>query len=423
VANLRLRQGVLALGAATMVFGIATPVGAASRAAAVSQPGLSATTIRVGQVDTLTGPVPGLFEGAEDGTQAYLDYINSMGGVNGRTIKLDVGDDAFSGANYTTQTQQLVNKDFALVGGFSLFDDSGVPAIKAAKIPDVTESLSAARSLNQYNYSPDPLIVGGTRLGPFQYYKKQFPNAVKNVGTLYSSYGAAEVQTQADLSAMKSIGYHVDYQRIIGLFDSDFTADVLKMKAAGVQMVYIVGMQVAQMADLAKDMAAQGFKPQIFSSNGVAYDSSYIPGAGNGANGTETDMQSAMYLGQDAKSVPAVALFDKWLKKVNPHAHVDTFALYGWASAQLFVQALKADGANPTRASLLTQLNKITTFDASGLTAPGNPAQKVPEKCWLLVKVQNGNWVRTSPSPKSGFVCNPSGYYYPAGYKPFVRNN
>jgi len=36
-------------------------------------PGVTATTVTVGQVDDLTAPLPGLFKGAEDGTQAYFD--------------------------------------------------------------------------------------------------------------------------------------------------------------------------------------------------------------------------------------------------------------------------------------------------------------------------------------------------------------
>jgi ABC-type branched-subunit amino acid transport system substrate-binding protein len=51
-----------------------------------SSPGVNATTVTVGQVDDLTAPLPGLFKGAEDGTEAYFDYINSLGGVNGRKI-------------------------------------------------------------------------------------------------------------------------------------------------------------------------------------------------------------------------------------------------------------------------------------------------------------------------------------------------
>jgi branched-chain amino acid transport system substrate-binding protein len=422
VPDRRLKGAVIALGAAALSLSLAAPSGAAT--AAVGSPvGITATTINVGQVDTLTGPVPGLFKGAEDGTQAYLDYINSKGGVNGRKIHLDVGDDKFSGANYTTATQQLVNEDFALVGGFSLFDDSGVPAINAAKIPDVTMSLSSARETDQYNYAPVPLVPGSAALGPYKYYKKAYGDAYKHVGTLYSNQGSAESQTLTAFSAMESIGYHVDYQRVVGVFDSDFTADVLKMKSAGVQMVIIVGMAVTQVADLAKDMAAQGFKPKLFASSGTSYDANFIPLAGSAANGHEVGVFTALYQGQDAKVVPAVALFDKWMKKVDPKFPIDGYAVYGWTSAELFVQALQAAGASPTRASLLAQLNKITSFDGGGLLAPGNPAQKIPESCWFLAKVQNGQWVRTSPSPKSGFLCSPGGYYYPKGTKKFVRSN
>jgi ABC-type branched-subunit amino acid transport system substrate-binding protein len=419
----RCKRGFVALAAVALSLAAATPSEGANSPSSGSQVGLTATTINVGQVDTLSGPVPGLFEGAKDGTQAYIDYINSKGGVNGRKIRLDVADDAFSGNNYTTETEQLVTKDFALVGGFSLFDDSGVPAINAAKIPDVTESLSTARETDQYNYAPDPLVPGGAPLGFYKYYKKQYPTAYKHVGTLYTDAGVAEAQSKTALSAMASLGYRIDYQRVVGPFESDFTADVLKMRSTGVQMVFIAGLSVDQLGELAKNMTTQGFKPQLFFTNGVAYDASYVPAAGNAANGTVTPLQNALFLGQDAKSIPAVALLDKWVKKVNPGAHIDGYAVYGWSAAELFVQALKAAGPNPTRTNLLTQLNKITSFNAGGLMATGNPAQKIPENCWINAKVVNGKWARISPSTKPGFVCSPGGYYYPPGQKKFVRSN
>ncbi len=398
--------------------------GAAGSSTAGAAPGITAKTVTIGQVDTLSGPVPGLFKGAEVGTQAYVDYVNSTGGINGRKLVLDVQDDQLNASNYVTDTQQLVKSTFALVGGFSLLDGSqgAIDAINAAKIPDVTMSLTAARALDPYNYSPDPLVVGGSRLGPFEYYKKEFPQAVKHVGTLYTNVTASTVaQTKADVAAMESIGYHVSFSEVIGALQSDFTPEVLKMRQEGVQMVYIVGAAVGQVANLAKDMAQQDFSPKVFSTNGVAYDASYVPTADNAANGTETDMTSALYLGQDAKSVPAVALYDKWVAKVGGQHYNDTYAMFGWSAAELFSQALKAAGADPTRQSVLAALNSITSFDAGGLLAPGNPAQKKPETCWILAKVVNGTWQRTAPDPKSGYVCNPGGFYYPPGYKPFVR--
>ncbi len=418
-----LRATALVAAGAALVATVATSVPAVATTGGPAAPGVTASTITVGQVDTLSGPVPGLFQGAKDGTQAYLSYIDSQGGVDGRKLVLQADDDAFSASNYANDTAQLVRSSFALVGGFSLFDNAGAPFVTQAKIPDITSSLTEARSTDPYNYAPDPLVVGGARLGPLKYYKSAFGQAYQHVGVIDTNVSTAEIQSQAVYSAMDSLGYKIVFNFTATPFDTNFLPEVLKMQASGVQMVYIVGLAVNQVADLADNMHQQGFTPKVFSTNGVAYDSSYVTDAGAAANGTMTDQQSAMYIGQDAATVPAVALFDKWMKKVDPKAHVDTYALYGWSAAELFVQALRAAGPTPTRASLIAQLNKITTFDAGGLIAPGNPAQKVPETCWILVQVVNGHWQRVHPSPKSGFLCSPGGFHYPAGYHAFVRND
>ncbi len=405
------RQSMIRILVAATIAG-SVLIATAGAASAAPTTGVTAKTITIGQVDTLSGPVPGLFEGAKDGTQAYVDYVNAHGGVNGRKLLLQVDDDQFDAGKYATATQALVNTSFALVGGFSLFDAAGVPYINAAKIPDVSFSLSTQREEDPYNYSPNPIYPDGSRLGPYKYYKSVYgKSAVQHSATFDASVASAESQTQADVAAMESIGYKFVYQRTVNPLDSDFTSDVIKMRDAGVQIVYIVGLSVGQVADMAQNMAEQGFHPKLFSTSGVAYDSTYIPSAGSAANNTYSDMQSVMYGGQDAKNTPAVALFDKWVKKVNPSAPLDVYGVYGWSAAEMFVQALKAAGPNPTRPEVIDQLNKITSFNAGGLLATSNPAEKIPPTCWLLVKVSNGKWVRTGPSPKTGFICSPGGYH------------
>ncbi len=396
---------------AGLVLGTALVTGwSASSAAAPATPGITAHSVTVGQVDTLSGPVPGLFQGAKDGTEAYFAYVNSKGGVHGRTLVLQADDDQFSGANYAADTAQLVKSDFALVGGFSLFDASGVSAIDQAKIPDITYSLSGQREASPYNYSPNPIPPGGVPLGPYEYYKSHFGDAYQHVGTLIGNVASASASAYGADAAMRSLGYKFIYTRIVQPLESNFIPDVLKMRAAGVRMVYIAALSVGQVAALAQDMAQQNFKPALFTTSGVAYDSSFIPTAGSAAEGAYSSIGQALYLGQDAKTVPAVALYDHWMHKVDAHAHLDIFGVYGWASAEMFVQALEGAGAHPTRASLFAQLNKITSFNADGLLATDDPAQKMPGNCWLLVKVVGGKWIRTGPDPKSGFVCKPGGF-------------
>jgi hypothetical protein len=59
------------------------------------------------------------------GTEAYADYVNAQGGINGRKIVVDSSDDQYSGPPNKQETQADVDKDFAMVGGFSLFDNFG----------------------------------------------------------------------------------------------------------------------------------------------------------------------------------------------------------------------------------------------------------------------------------------------------------
>jgi ABC-type branched-subunit amino acid transport system substrate-binding protein len=390
---------------------------AGAAAPSPASPGITKTSVTVGQVSTLSGPVPGLFLGAKVGTEAYFDYINSKGGINGRKLHLVADDDQFSAANYVTDTAQLVRSTFALVGGFSLFDASGVPAINAARIPDVTVSLSTQRNENQFNYSPFPVVDGGAQLGPLKYVKKEYGSAYKSVGVLTSSNSTAVSEINGEINAMKSLGYNITYYRAVSSFEDDFTPDVLHMKAAGVQIMFPAGLAVSQLATLAKEMQQQSFRPTLFIDNGGAYNTQTIAEAGAQAvNGLRVIQGSSMYLGQDARSVPAVRTFLKWVKRADPSAAVNNYTLYGWSSAELFSQALESAGKNPTRASVLAALAKIKSFSAGGLSAPTDPAQKTPASCWLNITVANGQWKRAQPSPKSGYICSPGGLYFPKGY-------
>jgi ABC-type branched-subunit amino acid transport system substrate-binding protein len=164
-------------------------------------------------------------------------------------------------------------------------------------------------------------------------------------------------------------------------------------------------------------MQQQSFDPKLFLDNGGAYNTQTIAEAGAQAvNGLRVIQSSSMYLGQDAKSVPAVRTFLKWVKRADPSAAINNYTLYGWSSGELFSQALESAGKNPTRASLIAALKKIKSFSADGITAATDPAQKRPAACWLNITVANGQWKRAQPSPKSGYICSPGGLYYPKGY-------
>jgi ABC-type branched-subunit amino acid transport system substrate-binding protein len=384
-------------------------------AEAASTTGVTKNSVTVGNVSIVSGPVPGLFEGASIGTKAYFDYINSTkGGVNGRKLAVNGTDDAFSGETNRTETQDAVASDFGLVGSFSLFDSYGCKALaQNPGVPDVSVTLDPVTNALPNVFSAQPLAVG-SGLGPLQYYKKHFPKDT-TVGTIVSNVQTSLDQWAGQKAALEHQGYHVAYVRDVGPTETDFTTDVISMRNDHVNAVDLTAVDWQVGAEFVQNAAAQGWHPGLIFSAGPIYADQFVSHAGGPAatNGIQIGQGQALYLGQDANTIPADKLFLSYVKKVSPSWTPDLFTLYGWASGALFVQALQAAGPNPTRGSVLAQLKKITSFNASGLIAPANPAQKKPASCYVMMQIKNGNYVRTQPA-KSGFSCD-STYFYANG--------
>jgi len=179
------------------------------------------------------------------------------------------------------------------------------------------------------------------------------------------------------------------------------------MQRAGVKGIFFAG-EVGVFVRMAKAMKQQNFSVPFANWGANAYDPAFVTSdAAPATNGTVLDQQLAMYAGED--NIPEVQLFNKWLKQTAPSQHPDIFAAYGWESARLFVQALTAAGAKPTRANLMAELKKIDNFDGNCMLAPAGPASKRPPTCFMIINVQNGKFVRADPP--SGFICDKGGYY------------
>ena len=412
-----LLAGTLAVGGSALVA--AVPAGAASSSSGTCTPALAPTpaqlgsttgvtskSLTVGNVSIISGPITGLFEGAPIGVKAYFAMINARGGVNGRKLIVDSKDDAFSGQQNQTDTQAAINSDFALVGSFSLFDGYGCAALASnTAVPDVSVTLDSGTDALPNDFSVQPLSREET-LGPVDYYKKHFPKDM-TVGVIVSDVASAKQQIAGQLAAMKHEGYKIGYVEDVNPLQSDFTTSVINMKNAGVNAVDLGGVDWQDAAIFVQNAATQNWHPGLIFTTGPAYADQFISHAGGPAvtNGIQVGQVYALYLGQDAKTVPAVKQFLTYVKKVNPSWVPDLYTLFGWASANLFVQALKAAGPNPTRGAVITQLKKITSFTANGIMATSDPPAKTLSPCYLMAVIKNGTYVRELPK-SAGFDCN-----------------
>lgn len=363
--------------------------------------GITADSVTVGNVSTLS--LGGLFKGADVGTQAYADYVNSTGGVNGRKIKVDGADDQFSGATNKQATQNAINNDFALVGSFSLEDSYGGSLLAANPgMPNISNVLDTTTGSLPNVYSAVPLN-GGWQEGPLQYFKKKFPTDVKAVGAMIASLPSAQTDWNGEKYVMEKVGYKIAYTANYGVTQTDFTPNVIAMKNAGVKILFVDSMAETYAAALLKNLVQQNFHPVVVL-GAATYTPKLVPDSGgpSAVNGSYFEMATTLYQGQDAAQVPSVATFLHWVDQASPGFAPDLFTLYGWLSAQLFTQALRAAGPNPSRGSLLAQLGKITSFDGDHIIGPNNPAAKTVGNCYIIGQVVAGDFARLDDPPVSG---------------------
>jgi branched-chain amino acid transport system substrate-binding protein len=377
--------------------------------------GITSSSVSVGNVSTL---YLGIFKGAGIGTQAYADYINSQGGINGRKLTVDSGDDNYSGAPNKQLTQADIQKDFAMVGSFSLQDSFGGTVLAAnPSVPNVTVSLDAATNALPNSFSPAP-AAGGWQLGPLTYFQKKYPSNVLHTGALIADQPSAASKWQGEKAAMVHLGYQVVYDPTFDITTTDFTQNVIAMRNAGVKILFLEQMPENYAASVVRALSQQNFHP-VLVLGGSTYSEALVPNSGGAANidGSYLEQNTSLYLGEDAASIPAIGTFQTWVQKASPGFKPDLYTLYGWLSAELFAQALKTAGANPSRGSVLQALRGVTSFSGGNIVGTSDPAQKTPTNCFIIAHIKNGQFQRLDDppvnGPSHGYICNYPYFYYP----------
>ena len=371
--------------------------------------GVTATSITVGNVSDVGGPVPGLFAGGPIGVEAYFNYINSQGGVFGRQLKLSPQDDTLQCSNNEAEYADSVSSVFAYVGSWSLDDfcganimknHTGVPMVQTYLSPDM-QNLP-----NAFGEAPYSTMVN---TGPFLWFKQKFPQDITSVGTLVGNQASAVAAWNHAEQAIDSIGYKVIYKDTFPPAQSNFTSDVIQMKAQNVKMVILLSVNAPDAAIFASEAAQQGFHPDVWLCP-VCYFGGYISESGGPAsvNGHYSYVTFADFLGDPG--VPEVGTYMHWISVTNPNFIPDEFSAFSWANAALFVHAIEQVGPDLTQAKVLAVLGQTHTFTDNGMVTAADIANRSPSNCYNLLQIQNGNWTKVS-DPGTGFRCD--GKYVP----------
>jgi len=369
---------------------------------------VTANSITIGNIASISGVAPGLTQSAQAATEAFAAYVNSAGGICGRMLKVQTFDDGNDTGNNAADAQQACQSDFALVGSASGFDNGGASAIQSCGIPDDAAEISTHELGNVPNvFGASPGNAHYWPTGPAVWLKSQFPNAVTHAAMIYLNAPATQEQAQAEMQAYQSVGFNYIYSVQVSPTEPNYAPYVAKMQSAGVQYVTEYSDDNSA-ARLVQAMAQANFQPQVVDWFSEEYTQHFLSESQGDANGNLVLMATTPY--EDSSSNPGMQLFLSWLNRVAPGTQHDIFGEFAWSAGLAFLQAAKAVGAHLTRAALISQLQQIGSWNGGGVQPPDQSfGQKIPSPCFSYFKISGNGFTRVYPSAAGSIDCTSGG--------------
>jgi ABC-type branched-subunit amino acid transport system substrate-binding protein len=397
-----------ALTGAALLTAVVTTSAESAGAQTSNAPGVTANSITVGSISTQTGTLASNFSSLIQGEKAYFQYINAQGGVNGRKINYQYQLD--DGGNPTTFNQlanTLINQDhvFAVTGVATAFFSPNL--FVESHIPTYGYNVTG-------NWAPQPnLFAAG---GSVQYYPAGAPQwsfvarktePKPSIALIAYGIAASADACQASETALSAAGYKVSYVDLkVNYPGTTVATDVQRMKQAGSNFV-VSCMDVQGNITMARAIQQYGVKmTQLWLSGN---DQSTL-------DQNQSLMQNIYFyvahvpFTAPTNLYPGLKLYLNQMKKYEPKYVYDEVAIQGWESAALFVQGVKMAGKNLTQASVVNADNSLTSFTASGLTAPTNWKSAghmghAPPYCGAIIKVSGDKYEPALNTGQNVFNC------------------
>src|SRR5438105_7311983 len=358
----------------TIVAGIAVT---AAFGAHRADPGITASSIKIGGTFPMTGPAS-LYKTSPLAEKAYFDYVDAHGGVNGRKIDFEVLDDSYDPSKTVPLTQQLVEQDkvFAVFGSLGTAPNLAIwNYVNSKKVPHVLLAtgdsywgFSAKKYPWTIGYQPD--YPGESKIYG-KYVVANLPSA--KIGVLYQndSYGK-------NYFAGLRVGLGAKKSNIVSAQPYDVTApnvtqQMLALKASGANVFFDFATPSASIQALVT-MTKIGWTPDQVFVNNVSAASTFMKLAA--ANGAKIDGAISVGYLVDATvpseaNLPGIALGKQILAQYAPSLDPNNqLTYYGMSVAWTMTYALKKAGKNLTRAGLMKALKSMNTtnpFDYPGI--------------------------------------------------------
>jgi ABC-type branched-subunit amino acid transport system substrate-binding protein len=348
--------------------------------------------IKIGAWYPLTGAVAASGIPQRAGADAYFKMINDKGGINGRKVNWIVKDNAFDAQQTVQIARELVGQDkvvaIVAANGTAQGEAAFPFVLQQSKVPIFNELGGAA----SWYTPPRPGLFG--------------------IQTLYEDQAAALADWAGQDGAKKVLVVHSDPAAFVNVakqvapvlqkakpgtsvdllsvkFQStDYSPVIAQVKAKKPDAVVLI-LASPEAAAFLKEAKLQGLSLPMYGYAPTAAAST-LTLAGDGAEG----FKAVQLVKSPGDSDPAVKEFRDAMAKYEPGQPADFIALWGWASAKVFVQIAQTVQGPITAQSLIKAYEKAGKVDPGVAPAMSFSAgNHLGTRAVQRVVVKNGQFV------------------------------
>ena len=354
---------------------------------------LSGEPLRVGLICGCSGPTAGTSGGLPTIAQAWTDYINDNGGINGHPVKVFIGDDKTNPATSRTVVKKLIQEDKVqtLVSGSYVEGVWGPDAVKGG-VP-VTGGNSTQPGFTQF-----PLFFpssGGFAASLYGVMALTDKSGEKKLGVVsQAGLPVGQVLVGALTIAAKDFGSQVVAAGAVSATQPDFAATCISMKNSGADAAF-VALSSDIVVRLVKQCAQQGYTPQQINVSNVVsnnfLDSPAMDGMISAQNNaplgdTSTDGQKTF---NDAMK--------KYASDLTDTTQYGEVAINAWSGFELFKAAAEAGDLSPDSppSATVDGLYKLKDETLGGLAPPLTFAKgkTTNNPCYFRQDIKDGKYV------------------------------
>ncbi len=391
--------------------------------------GITEDTITVLVMADVGSPLaPGLFQGSIDGVKAWANHVNSEGGLACRQVEVIEHDSAINPTETTNGFLVACEEAFALVGTTALFaldttdlqtcsdahgNDIGVPdfAYITTEPPHqcsvVTFATSRPNSECPYAGTGDRAVQ--SQVGHVQWLLENIDPNINGVYLVPSDLPSTIATSMPQVRSFQEIGVVIDGEPGVSGFttQSEYGAYIQIMRDNDSNFAYS-GSDDQSMIKWRSEAEAQGLDTDsvIWMCQLACYTPSFLE-AGDVVENTYMWIWFLPF--DEADTNQELADFMEAIDDPFPPA----WAAGSWADGVLFEQVVNGivaeSGPNGlTRQAVLDGARNLTSFDVNGWWSPADySTTENIMPCFMLMQVQNNEFVRVHPAERGELDCNP----------------